>query len=173
MQPKISVVQDANNTEKLSMTNTQNVTELQPHMTREQLIDAARTAAKFLPIASAQLMNELATRLDVTSVALCESMEQRKKLAKENSTIKFGVQSIQDAFHSGSNEDISEAIRDALNLPCTATNSVAREMAADNIQFAIDLITSLLNHQAPGVAAVLNILQNHSDNLRAGAVVNG
>ncbi|MCI1899286.1 MAG: hypothetical protein LKI85_13070 [Enterobacter sp.] len=155
------------------MTNTQNVTELQPRMTREQLIDAARTAAKFLPVASAQLMNELANRLDYTSVALCEAMAQRKELAKENSTIKFGVQSIKDSFHSGSNEDISEAIKDALNLPCTATNAVAREMAADNIQSAIDLITSLLNHQASGVAAVLNILQNHSDNLRAGAVVNG
>lgn len=66
------------------MTNTQNVTELQPRMTREQLVDAARTAAKFLPVASAQLMNELATRLDYTSAALCESMEQRKKLAGEN-----------------------------------------------------------------------------------------
>lgn len=62
------------------MTNTQNVTELQPRMTREQLVDAARTTAKLLPLASAQLMNELATRLDYTSVALCESMEQRKTL---------------------------------------------------------------------------------------------
>jgi hypothetical protein len=33
------------------MTNTQNVTELQPRMTREQLIDAARKAAlSFLPL---------------------------------------------------------------------------------------------------------------------------
>ena len=60
------------------MTNTQNVTELQPRMTREQLIDAARIAAKYLPVASAQLMNELANRLDYTSVALCEAMAQRK-----------------------------------------------------------------------------------------------
>ena len=72
------------------MTNTQNVTELQPRMTREQLVDAARTAAKFLPVASAQLMNELATRLDYTSVALCESMEQRKLLVAENNAIKSG-----------------------------------------------------------------------------------
>ena len=90
MQPKFSVVQDAYNTEKLSMTNTQNVTELQPRMTREQLIDAARTAAKFLPVASAQLMNELATRLDYTSVALCEAMAQRKELALEINAIKSG-----------------------------------------------------------------------------------
>lgn len=70
------------------MTNTQNVTELQPRMTREQLVDAARTAAKFLPVASAQLINELATRLDYTSVALCEAMEQRRNLATENHALR-------------------------------------------------------------------------------------
>lgn len=66
------------------MTNTQNVEELQPRMTRETLVSLARKAAVYLPTASAQLMNELANRLDVTSVALCESMEQRKALALEN-----------------------------------------------------------------------------------------
>ncbi|MCN7698179.1 hypothetical protein MLJ03_05740 [Escherichia coli] len=44
------------------MTTTQNVTELQPRMTREQLIDAARKAAPLLPPASQWLMNELANR---------------------------------------------------------------------------------------------------------------
>lgn len=73
------------------MTNTQNVTELQPRMTRKQLIDAARTAAKFLPIASSQLMNELANRLDYTSVALCEAMAQRKELAEQNATLREDV----------------------------------------------------------------------------------
>lgn len=73
------------------MTNAQTVTELQPRMTREQLIDAARIAAKYLPLASAQLMNELATRLDVTSVALCESMQQRSVLAIENTVLRDDV----------------------------------------------------------------------------------
>ncbi|HED6941694.1 TPA: hypothetical protein R5237_000674 [Enterobacter kobei] len=93
MQPKISAVQSAYNTEKLSMTNTQNVTEIQPRMTREQLIDAARTAAKYLSVASAQLMNELANRLDITSVALCEAMAQRKELAEQNATLREDVTS--------------------------------------------------------------------------------
>ena len=75
------------------MTNTQNVTELQPRMTREQLIDAARTAAKYLPVASAQLMNELANRLDITSVVLCEAMAQRKALAEQNTTLRQDVAS--------------------------------------------------------------------------------
>jgi hypothetical protein len=68
------------------MTTTQNVTELQPRMTREQLIDAARKAAPLLPAASQWLMNELANRYDVQAVVLCESMEQRKALAVENKT---------------------------------------------------------------------------------------
>ncbi|MFU0912847.1 hypothetical protein [Kluyvera intermedia] len=56
------------------------VSELQPRMTREQLIDAARKAAPLLPAASQWLMNELANRYDIACVALCESMEQRKAL---------------------------------------------------------------------------------------------
>lgn len=63
------------------------------YLTREQLIDAARTAAKYLPVASAQLMNELANRLDITSVTLCEAMAQRKELAKQNATLREDVAS--------------------------------------------------------------------------------
>lgn len=73
------------------MTNTQNVTELQPRMTREQLIDAARKAAPLLPAAYGWMVNELATRLDVTSVALCEAMAQRKLLAVQNATLREDV----------------------------------------------------------------------------------
>jgi hypothetical protein len=64
------------------MTNTQNVTELQPRMTREQLIDAARKAAPLLPAAYGWMVNELANRLDYTSVALCEAMAQRNWLSR-------------------------------------------------------------------------------------------
>lgn len=53
-------------------------------LTKEQLIAAAHAAAKYLPAASADIMKELANRLDVTSVALSESLEQRKALAVEN-----------------------------------------------------------------------------------------
>lgn len=93
VQPKFSAVQSAYNTEKLSMTNTQNVTELQPRMTREQLIDAARKAAPLLPPAYRGIMTELANRLDITSVALCEAMAQRKELAVQNATLREDVAS--------------------------------------------------------------------------------
>lgn len=80
MQPKFSAVQGAYNTEKLAMGNLVAVSERQPRLTREQLIDAARKAAPLLPAASQWLMNELANRYDIACVALCESMEQRKAL---------------------------------------------------------------------------------------------
>lgn len=53
-----------------------------------QLIRAARIAAKYLPTASAGLMNELATRLDVSSVALREAMAERSSLVAENVRLK-------------------------------------------------------------------------------------
>ncbi|BDK11296.1 MULTISPECIES: hypothetical protein [Enterobacter cloacae complex] len=155
------------------MTNTQIVTELQPRMTREKLIDAARKAAPLLPAAYGWMVNELATRLDVTSVALCEALEQRKELAKENSALKFGVQSIHDTFTSSDDEDVFEAIKLVHTLPTTATDVVARELAADSIDEAVQMVISLINHQAPGVVAVLNILNLHSSNLRAGNVKHG
>ncbi|MCK7441062.1 hypothetical protein [Enterobacter roggenkampii] len=73
------------------MKNTQSVTELQPRMTREQLIEAARKASSLLPAAYGWMVNELATRLDVTSVALCEAMAQRKELAEQNTTLREDV----------------------------------------------------------------------------------
>lgn len=39
------------------------------------------------------MVNELATRLDVTSVALCEAMAQRKELAEQNATLREDVTS--------------------------------------------------------------------------------
>jgi len=73
------------------MINQTAVTVTQPRLTREQLIDAARKAAPLLPAASQWLMNELACRLNITSVALCESMEQRKALATENASLRDDV----------------------------------------------------------------------------------
>ena len=75
------------------MKNTQIVAKLQPRMTREQLIDAARKAAPLIPAAYGWMVNELATRLDVTSVALCEALAQRKELAEQNATLREDVAS--------------------------------------------------------------------------------
>jgi hypothetical protein len=56
-------------------------------LTKEQLIAAAHAAAKYLPAASADIMKELANRLDVTSVALSEALEQRDNLVIENTAL--------------------------------------------------------------------------------------
>lgn len=133
MQPKFSAVQRAYNMEKLTMTTTHNVTELQPRMTREQLIDAARTAAKYLPVASAQLMNEIATRLDYTSVALCEAMEQRKSLAIENTVLREDATSwakecdriVERYTKTRSNMHLLEAQRELRDLTPTTDSFLA------------------------------------------------
>ncbi|WP_312466474.1 hypothetical protein [Atlantibacter hermannii] len=52
-------------------------------LTTKQLIASAYQAARYLPLASCQLMRELATRLDVARVALSESLEQQKFLMAE------------------------------------------------------------------------------------------
>jgi len=52
-------------------------------MNKAELITSLRLAAKYLPATTATLLNEAATRLDVTSAALSESLEQRNALAAE------------------------------------------------------------------------------------------
>lgn len=107
------------------MTNAQTVTELQPRMTREQLIDAARKAAPLLPPAYRGIMTELANRLDYTCVALCEAMAQRKELATQNATLREDVTSwakecdrIEERFtKTPTNMHLLEAQRELRELP--------------------------------------------------------
>ena len=116
------------------MTNTQTVTELQPRLTREQLVDAARKAAPLLPIAYRGIMTELANRLDITSVALCESLSQRKLLATENATLREDVTSwarecdriIERHTKTRSNLHLLEAQRELRELT-PVTNQVISE----------------------------------------------
>lgn len=56
---------------------------MQQHMKVKELVAAARAIAPELPPTSAQLMREVATRLDVTFVALSEAMDQRVALMAE------------------------------------------------------------------------------------------
>ena len=57
-------------------------------LTIKQLVHAAHQAARYLPKASAQLMRDLAERLDTTQAALCESLKIRDALAAENAALK-------------------------------------------------------------------------------------
>jgi hypothetical protein len=58
------------------------------HMKVNELVAAARAAAPELPPAAAQLMREVATRLDVTFVALSEALDQRVTLMAENQILR-------------------------------------------------------------------------------------
>lgn len=58
------------------------------NMTGEQLIAATRVAAKFESTATAQLLNELATRLDCALAALRQKAKQCDALAGENVSLK-------------------------------------------------------------------------------------
>lgn len=118
------------------MTNAQTVTELQPRMTREQLIDAARKAAPLLPPAYRGIMTELANRLDYTSVALCEAMAQRKELAIQNATLREDVTSwarecdrlVERFTKTPTNLHLLEAQRELRELPSVAV-CVNKEVA--------------------------------------------
>lgn len=61
---------------------------MQHHMKEKELVAAARMAASDLPPAAAQLMREVATRLDVTFVALSEALDQRVTLMAENEILR-------------------------------------------------------------------------------------
>ncbi|HBM3043761.1 TPA: hypothetical protein LVL66_004085 [Klebsiella oxytoca] len=51
------------------------------HVKVKELVAAAYAAAPELPAAAAQLMQDLASRLDVTFVALSEAMDQNTALS--------------------------------------------------------------------------------------------
>ncbi|EQA4182959.1 hypothetical protein ACX2ZQ_005384 [Klebsiella pneumoniae] len=51
------------------------------HVKVKELVAAAYAAAPKLPAAAAQLMQDLASRLDVTFVALTEAMDQNTALS--------------------------------------------------------------------------------------------
>ena len=118
------------------MKNTENVSELPPRMTMEQLIDAARKASPLLPPAYRGVMSELANRLDYTSVALCEAMAQRKELAAQNATLREDVASwakecdriVERHTKTRTNMHLLEAQRELRELP-TVVISLNNEVA--------------------------------------------
>ncbi|MEJ8326066.1 hypothetical protein WKI40_23335 [Kosakonia sacchari] len=60
----------------------------------KELIADARVTAPNLPPAAAKLMSEMADRLDVQFVALCESRDQVKQLAAESAELKDIVKGV-------------------------------------------------------------------------------
>ena len=61
---------------------------MQQHMKVKELVAAAHAAAPELPPPAAKLMREVATKLDVTFVALSEAMDHRVTLMAENEILR-------------------------------------------------------------------------------------
>ena len=140
-------------------------------MTKEQLLDAARRAAKYLPAASAELMNELANRLDVTSVALSESLEQRNKLAAENMMLKtpetwigesnYGHEAYTQALSEGATYDEAmqagvQGIIDAVKTPATNAwiKSLRAEIKAETIPDGWKLVPDQMHLEAEDIESI-------------------
>ncbi|HDN2672325.1 TPA: hypothetical protein ACGQVR_005047 [Klebsiella michiganensis] len=68
------------------------------HVKVKELVAAAYAAAPDLPPAAAQLMQDIASRLDVTFVALTEAMDQNTATAPEYKEIFY---SYDDATYPG------------------------------------------------------------------------
>ncbi|MEH4624812.1 hypothetical protein PO369_14635 [Phytobacter diazotrophicus] len=98
-------------------------------LTKEQLIAAAHAAAKYLPAASADIMKELANRLDVTSVALSEALAQKGKLAADNSALKSVLSEILKPGEATLSREHRESAVAAIDIPATsaAINSLRAE----------------------------------------------
>ncbi|MCH2680703.1 hypothetical protein [Leclercia adecarboxylata] len=84
------------------------------HLTTRQLVAEAHRAARSLPPESAKLVTELATRLDVTRAALCESLSERDRLAVENAALKAAAKKViklnrEHAKERHGNADIAES----------------------------------------------------------------
>ncbi|HCL6722967.1 TPA: ead/Ea22-like family protein [Citrobacter freundii] len=103
-------------------------------LTNIQLIHAAHHAARYLPKASAELVRELATRLDVALVAQRETAKLRDVLAAENAGLnKF----IDDECYVYGPHDV-EPVDAALEKPKTpATDAFLAEVRAQGGKVAL------------------------------------
>lgn len=83
-------------------------------LTTKELVAEAHKAARSLPPESAKLVTELATRLDVTRAALCESLSERDRLAVENAAVKSAAKKViklnrEHAKERHGNADVAES----------------------------------------------------------------
>jgi len=70
-------------------------------LTTRQLVAEAHQAARSLPPESAKLVTEMATRLDVTRAALCESLSERDRLAAE---VRRSAGEVVSTLHQGASQ---------------------------------------------------------------------
>ncbi|EDW8118155.1 hypothetical protein A9G83_000709 [Salmonella enterica subsp. enterica serovar Sundsvall] len=128
-------------------------------MTKEELLSALRLAAKGLPAHTAELVKEAATRLDATSVALCEALEQRTALAAENVALKqFPDQIVSFVAKLGTSEigsDTREKIESAAKkLKYQATDRLVSELKASIIPEGWKLVPDRMYLEAGDIESI-------------------
>lgn len=99
-------------------------------MNKAELLSALRLAAKYLPPATATLMNEAATRLDVTSSALSEALEQRDTVTEEHAAAMSTITALMEILGTSDTLSISgqvAALKDQVQA-LAAENAVLKDV---------------------------------------------
>ena len=133
-------------------------------LTIKQLVHAAHQAARYLPKASAQLMRDLAERLDTTQSALCESLKIRDALAAENlalkEVLKNGVVEPQQMTSRGVSIGVKNVIVNR-EIKTPATDAFLAEVRAQGVEMFME--SDECSQEAYGLA------RHFSAQLRKGA----
>lgn len=122
-------------------------------LTIKQLVHAAHQAARYLPKASAQLMRDLAERLDTTQAALCESLKIRDALAAENLALKEALKNGVVEKHQQTSYGISIGVKSVIvqrEIETPATDAWVNEQRAagrvEGVNFAAARLAAAFNN---------------------------
>ncbi|MGJ7468817.1 hypothetical protein [Kosakonia cowanii] len=108
----------------------------------KELIADARATAPTLPPAAAKLMTAMADRLDVQFVVLCESRNEAKQLAGENTLMKSALKTHSESVHfcvgcgkddPCSNDDVCYALEET-----PATDAFLASLRAEGVEMAFE-----------------------------------
>lgn len=119
----------------------------------KELIADARITAPTLPPAAAKLMSDMADRLDVLFVALCESREQVKQLAAENAALKNALEWLYEAVSMPDSGPVPDKYYSAVTnaaavmYEVTATESFLASLRAEGAANAIPVGYVLMPEQ--------------------------
>lgn len=105
-------------------------------LTIKQLVHAAHQAARYLPKASAQLMRDLAERLDSTQSALCESLKIRDALAAENLALKEALKNGVVEKHKQTSNGITIGVKNVIvqrEIETPATDSFLADVRSSGL----------------------------------------
>lgn len=110
-------------------------------LTTQQLVGAAHHAARYLPKATEELVKELASRLDTTQAALCESLKIRDALATENLALKDTLKNGVVEKHQQTSYGITIGVKNVIvqrEIDTPATDTWVNEQRALGVEMFAD-----------------------------------